>query len=113
MSEDRLNSLESHMQQLLQMMAENNKMAVQNQKMTVENQEMAVENQKMVKENNKIVTDLATRMEHMEHVFQEEQQTNKELLKELRSHQVDIDYLRNQVSKHDMKINKLKTSLQS
>jgi hypothetical protein len=110
MSEERLNSLDSHVQQLIQMVAENNKMMTENSKMVMENNKMVAENMRMTKE-------LSGRMDRMEQAFQEEKQLNelrhKEVLKELRSNQVDIDYLRNQVSKHDMEIHKLKATLQS
>ena len=94
MSEERFDRLEKHMEQLIQMVAENNK---------------------VVLENNKITQELSTRMNGLENEFTEEkklnQQRHKEVLKEMRSQNVDIDYLRDQVSKHDMDIHNIKAKL--
>lgn len=100
-SEERFDRLEKHMEQLIQMFAENNK---------------------VVLENNKITQELSTRMDGLENKFADEkrlnqqrdaasQQRHKELLKEMRSQNVDIDYLRDQVSKHDMDIHNIKAKL--
>ncbi|QDI90841.1 hypothetical protein EPH95_06340 [Salicibibacter halophilus] len=101
MSEERFDRLEKHMEQLIQMVADNNK---------------------VVLENNKITQELSTRMDGLENEFADEkrlnqqrdaasQQRHKELLKEMRSQNVDIDYLRDQVSKHDMDIHNIKAKL--
>ncbi|WP_138420213.1 hypothetical protein [Aquibacillus sediminis] len=86
MSEEKLDRIEKHMEQLMKMVAENNK---------------------MVTENNKVVTSLSERMDQME---KSNAQRHKEIIKELRNHTAEIDYLREQVSKHDMAIHKLETS---
>ena len=94
MSEERFDRLEKHMEQLIQMVAD----------------------------NNKITKELSTRMDGFENEFADEkrlnqqrdaasQQRHKELLKEMRNQNVDIDYLRDQVSKHDMDIHNIKAKL--
>mgnify|MGYP001945294098 CR=1 FL=1 len=93
MIEERLDRIEAHMQQLITMVAE----------------------------NNKVVMNLSERMDSMEQKFdglekkfEQEQEISekrhKELLKETRNNTFEIDYLRNEVSKHDMAIHKLEVS---
>jgi len=76
MSEERLERMENHIVQLIQMVAQNNK-------------EVAELKQK----------------------FEAESELNKqrhsEVMGHIRNGSADIDYLRNQVSKHDMEIHKL------
>ena len=73
----------------------------------------------MVGENNKIVKDLSQRMDRLEqHMdkleqrFDEEsalnQRRHQEVIKEVRNLNFEVDYLRNQTSKHDMEIHKIK-----
>ena len=89
---DKLNSLEQHILQLINMVAENNK---------------------IVKETNNRMDRLEQRMDNQEKKFDIEKQLNAarhvELIKEIRSNSIDIDYLRNEISKHDLEINKIKT----
>ncbi|MBB6450742.1 hypothetical protein HNR44_002732 [Geomicrobium halophilum] len=95
MSEERLKTLEGYMEQLNQMVEENNKDIVQ------------------LKETFKEER-LLNQQRHEE--FKEEKMLNQQrhevLLKELRNQNVDVEYLRDQGSKHDMKINRLKTAIQ-
>ncbi|MBM7573364.1 hypothetical protein [Aquibacillus albus] len=93
MSESRLDRIEAHMEQLIYMVAENNKMILQ---------------------NNSIVQNISDRMDCLEQAAKQDRQINearhKELLKEIRNNSYETDYLRNEVSKHGMEIHKLKAS---
>ncbi|QQK80744.1 hypothetical protein HUG20_13135 [Salicibibacter cibi] len=75
----------------------------------------------MVGENNKISKELITRMDGMEIEFAEERQLSRQrhaeskqlhkVLKESRSQNVDISYLRDKVAEHDMEIHRLKVAV--
>lgn len=95
MSEERFDRLERHMKQLIQMVAENNKTC----------KEIVIRMDRMDTHMGELTTEFADekRLNEVRHV---------ELIKEARSQHVDIEYLRNQVSKHDMEINKLKVANQ-
>ncbi|WP_407272113.1 hypothetical protein [Radiobacillus sp. PE A8.2] len=93
MIEERLDRIEAHMLQLI----------------------------KMVAETNKVMNSFSVRMDRLEQRFDRQEQKfeqeqalsakrHKELLKETRNNSVEIDYVRNEVSKHDMAIHKLETS---
>lgn len=83
MLEEQLTRLENHMTQLISMVAE----------------------------NNKSVMTLSERFDGLEQRFDTEKELNKlrfeELIKEVRNIKFESDYLRDQVSRHDVEIHKL------
>lgn len=87
MSEDRLERIETHMVQLIEMVAE----------------------------NNKVTQELSQRFDGLEVDFKAEQELNNkrhhEVIKEIRNHHYEIDYLVQKVAQHDMEIHKLKESV--
>ncbi|MBM7571670.1 hypothetical protein [Aquibacillus albus] len=107
MSEERLDRIEAHMEQLIQMVAKSNKMVLENNELVLENNKVVHENNRMVHENTKMIKQLTEEAKRDREV---NEARHKELLKEIRNSAYDIDYLRNEVSKHDMEIHKLRTS---
>lgn len=84
MNEERLERIENHLVQLIQMVAENNHGLVE----------------------------LRQRFDGLEQRFDAERELNRnrhqEVMKEIRNQHFENDYLRNQLSKHDVEIHKLK-----
>jgi uncharacterized coiled-coil protein SlyX len=124
MIEERLNSLEGHMQQLIKMVAENNRMlaetiqVVKGTSKRMDSMESKMESMESKMDSMEIKMDnMESKMDNMEKKFDLEKQLNglrhEELIKESRNTRVDIDYIRNQSSKHDMEIHKVKALIQS
>lgn len=107
MSEERLSRIEAHMEQLIQMVAKSNQMVMENQKLVQENSKMVQENNKIVQDNSNMIKELA---DEVRRDREKNEARHKELLREIRNNAYDIDYLRNEVSKHDMELHKLRVS---
>ncbi|QQK76886.1 hypothetical protein HUG15_15805 [Salicibibacter cibarius] len=101
MSEERLDRIERHIEQLIQMVAENNKVS----------KDLLSRTDRMDTRMEGIETEFAEekRLNRQRHA--ESQQLHKELLKESRSQNVDIGYLRDKVAEHDMEINRIKEAV--
>mgnify|MGYP001478839349 FL=1 len=103
--EERLDRLEQLVVQLIHMVGENNKIVKDlSQRMDRLEQRMDKLEQRMDK--------LEQRMDKLEQRFDEEsalsQRRHQEVIKEVRNLNFEVDYLRNQTSKHDMEIHKIK-----
>ena len=98
MSEERLERIEQLIVQLIQMVAENNKI-VKSLEKRMDNLEQRMDN-------------LERRMDSQAQRFDTEsklnQQRHHDVMKEIRNLIFEVDYLRDQSSKHDMEIHKLK-----
>jgi len=103
--EERLDRLEQLVVQLIHMVGENNKIVKDlSQRMDRLEQRMDKLEQRMDK--------LEQHMDKLEQRFDEEsalnQRRHQEVIKEVRNLNFEVDYLRNQTSKHDMEIHKIK-----
>jgi chromosome segregation ATPase len=103
MSDEILKSIEGHMSQLIQMVAENNQLMKQVLK-RMDRLEERMDNFEQRMDQSEQKFDLETQISSLRH---------EEVVKEMRSSRIDLDYLRNESSKHDMEINKIKTLIQS
>jgi chaperonin cofactor prefoldin len=105
MVEESLERIERHMVQLIQMVAENNKTVA-----SLEQRFDGLEHRFDGLEHR--FDGLEQRFDGLEQRFDDEKELNrlrhKELLKEVRNINFEIDYLRNQSAKHDMEIHVLK-----
>lgn len=97
MNEERLERIEQHLVQLIQMVGENNQ-AIKGLERRMDQLEQRMDH-------------LEQRMNQLDKRVDKESELNRlrhqELVKEVRYVHFDIEYLRNQTSKHDMEIHKL------
>jgi chromosome segregation ATPase len=110
--EERLDRLEQLVVQLVHMVGENNKIVKDlSQRMDRLEQRMDRLEQRMDKIEQRM-DKLEQRMDKLEQRFDEESALNRlrhqEVIKEVRNLNFEVDYLRNQTSKHDMEIHKIK-----
>jgi chromosome segregation ATPase len=110
--EERLDRLEQLVVQLIHMVGENNKIVKDlSQRMDRLEQRMDKLEQRMDKLEQRM-DKLEQRMDKLEQRFDEEsalsQRRHQEVIKEVRNLNFEVDYLRNQTSKHDMEIHKIK-----
>ncbi|WP_090396461.1 hypothetical protein [Natribacillus halophilus] len=68
-------------------------------------------NGREIESHYKLETGFAEEQQLNRQRHEESQQLHKELLKESRSQNIDIDYLRSQVAKHDMEIHRFKATV--
>jgi chromosome segregation ATPase len=117
--EERLDRLEQLVVQLIHMVGENNKIVKDlSQRMDRLEQRMDKLEQRMDKLEQRMdkleqrMDRLEQRMDKLEQRFDEEsalnQRRHQEVIKEVRNLNFEVDYLRNQTSKHDMEIHKIK-----
>lgn len=121
MIEERLDRIEGLITQLIQMGGENNK-SVRNIELRMDGVEQRLDGveQRLDGMGQRLdgveqrLDSVGQRMERMEQRFSAEQERNehrhKEVLKELRNTSFEIDYLREQSSKHDMEMHVLRES---
>ncbi|MBB6448716.1 vacuolar-type H+-ATPase subunit I/STV1 [Geomicrobium halophilum] len=111
MSEERLNKLEGYMEQLIRMVADNNKIVSGLQQEMKEERKLNQQRYDEFREEKHLNQQRYEVNEQRYEEFKEERQLNQErhevLLTELRKQNVDTEYLRNQVSKHDLEIHRI------
>jgi predicted nucleic acid-binding Zn-ribbon protein len=112
MSEASLNSINEHVVQLIKMVAENNRF-VKGMEERFDSLEPRFDGLEQRFDGLEQRFDgLEKRFDHFEQKFETERELNRlrheELIKEIRNQHFEIEYIRNQVARHDMEIYKLK-----